>query len=228
MRHRSATIIVASLAVVLLLGGAIFLLVGRNDDERGDSGTAVGGIDLSNATKEDQAVWAFYNMKRTEPPGKRVVLLGNSMVGIPADALSKRLEDGMKLPVTVDYGAAMTSTDAIGALLKLFTKPPRYLVVDIGRYDSERGIDRGTTLSNISMVTTKAAELGVKTIVIGGIGSDGDINFSAAVRSGIGSSALFVDASPLLLDPDTRTSPLELNIQGAAALATMVQKALAS
>jgi len=227
MTNRSATVLVICLAGILLLGGGTYLLFGRNAADRGNANSAVANAGLGAISPHDQDIMSLYNMKRTKPLDNRVVLFGNALIGEPADALSKRLEDGMKLPVTVNYGAATASTDAISAMLTILVHPPRYLLLDIGRYDAENGIDRGTTISNINLIATKAAELGVTTVVIGGIGSDGDVNFAYAVQGGIESSALFVDASPLLLDPEMRISPYQLNIQGAAKLATMVQKALA-
>lgn len=227
MTNRTATIIIIVLAVLLLGGGGVYLLCGRNDLDRENNNGPVGSGQSAVASQETQDTLSFHNLKRTESLENKVLLFGNSLIGVPSEALSKRLEDSMKHPVDVRYDAAMTSTEAISGLLTVFGEhPPRYLVLDIGRYDSEHGISVDMAMANIAMIVTKAAEFDVRTAVIGGIGADGDATFAARVQPVLGSSALFVDATPLLLDTDMRTSPLELNIQGAAALATMIKKAL--
>jgi len=227
MTNRTATIIIVVLAVLLLGGGGVYLLSGRNGLDQENNNGSVGSEQSAVVTQETRDTLSFYNLKRTESLEHTVLLFGNSLIGIPSEALSKRLEDSMKLPVDVRYDASMTSTEAISRLLAVFGEhPPRYLVLDIGRYDSEHGISVDQAMTNIAMIVAKAAEFDVHTAVIGGIGADGDTTFAARVQPVLDPSTSFVDATPLLLDTDMRTSPLELNIQGAAALATMIQKAL--
>lgn len=227
MTQRTGTVVVVSVAGALIVAGGIYLLVGRNHPQPTQHTTTPEASIAAQTTGTAHDIATFLDVKAKSMPASRIELIGNSLVSAPPSVLSQRLNDETKRDVRVDDDASMTSASALSTLSGILVNPPRYLVLDLGRFDAQHGIDVVTMQSNLRTITDKAASLHVKTVVIGGISADGDVNFARSQQLGFSSdSATFVDATSLLMNPATRTSPIELNDAGAAQLATMIAHAL--
>lgn len=219
---RTNTLLGTVIGLLLLVGlvvGGWFLLSGRTKQ----SGTP-GQLNV-NVPEHLQNLEKLLAFRSTVPPDDRVVLFGNSLVQPPADIIRARLGEELKRPVEV-VSLNGTSQKAVVEVKTILQKPPKQLVLDLGRFDAAEGVEPQDTVANIGTIVTTATKNGVEVVVIGGVGSDGDIQFASFLRSIAEPPAKFVDASTLLLSGAYRDSPTVLNREGTNRLAGLLVETL--
>ncbi len=219
---RTNTILGIVIGLLLLVGlalGGWFLLSEQTKQSE------VSVQPKANVPEQIQNLENLLTFRSASPPDDRVVLLGNSLIQTNTDILRTRLNEALQRRVEA-VPLSGTSGDAVVEAKTVLQKPPKQLVLDLGRFDAAEGIQPQDTVANISAIVTTATRNGVQVVVIGGVGSDGDIQFASLLRSTAEPRAKFVDASTLLLSSAYRDSPTVLNRDGTGRLAEMLVTAL--
>ncbi|MBI4092737.1 MAG: hypothetical protein HY420_02310 [Candidatus Kerfeldbacteria bacterium] len=159
-------------------------------------------------------------------PDDRIVLFGGSLSTGNVEVLRPKLESALAYQVEIQSQPNINSRQALTALTPIFRKPPKIMILDIIRYDGASDIPFNETSSNLALLLTKFRQAGVRTVVLGGIGSDGNTQLAARLKQTIERQGTFVDASILLLSAAYRSSTTELNKAGAEKLSEELIKAL--
>lgn len=224
---RTNTLLGIVIGLLLLIGlilGSWFLL----SDRTTQSGTPA-KLNV-NVPEQIQNLENLLVYRSATLPDDRVVLFGNSLFATNIDILRTRLGEALNRRVEIvgfnDTTNDQTTNKAAVEVVSVLRQPPKQLVLDLGRFDSAAGINQPDTVANINAILTAATKNGVQVVVIGGVGSDGDIQFASFLRSISEPRAKFVDASTLLLSGIYRESPTVLNRAGTEKLVTMLVEAL--
>ncbi len=223
---RNRTIILVVIAVVVIAGSAWWLIyrAGRPADRS----TVVNQNRNAAQAQFDKDLDAFARADWRGDLDDRVELIGGSLVNVPENVMSGRIAAVTKRTVHVNFTDGMTTRQAISALSTMLgNRPPKTIVLDVGRYDSSNGIGTQETAGNIAAILLKSEDIGIRVVVIGGIGSDGNVDFASVVRPVVTEPSVFIDASAMMQNPELRTSPVELNEAGAAMLAEQVSAIVA-
>lgn len=191
-----------------------------------NSNATVSGTNADVAQQELQRdVNALVNAHWKGITEDRIELLGSSLIDVPDGALAQQLSADAKLKVHVTYAEGMTSREGIRRTTEILSsRPPLYLVIDLGRYDAVNGIPLNETIANISLIASEAFSEGVHPIVLGGIGSDGSISLASSLAPSIQTAGSFIDVTPLLIDPLLRASPTELNADGVQKMSRLISQ----
>lgn len=212
------TAVITSLVVLAVVLGGFFLW---QREARSPSETNVN----STIPEETQNVIKLLNVQPVLKPDDRIVTFGGSLISENSAVMTQQLTDGLKLKVEVVVVPG-TSAEAVVEMTKLLERPPKLLILDVGRFDGGEGLDLETTKTNVSAMAKKAQELGLTMVFIGGVGSDGNTQLADLLRLALPQGMTFVDASPLLLASTSRTSSTTLNAVGTEKLAGMLVDAL--
>jgi len=176
----------------------------------------------------DQArrLYEFSNLVPESEPDQRVVLYGDDLIAGNSQILVDVLADGLGRSIEVVPTSGTTTDEALVGLLRVLRTPPGAVVLDIGRYDRAGGLAYEQTIGNLTVISQKFSQLGVKLVVAIGPSSDGSETYAPAVRGGISEPLTFVDVSDLLLTTKYRTSTTALNPEGAKELGSRLNQAL--
>lgn len=221
--QRIITIVIAVLVVGLLAVVATLYLLRRQTTERGVN-LAV-NRPVSAEVEESQRL---IDLRPLAAPDERILLFGDSLVTSTNDIVRTTLEKGVGLAVEIDRRPRGTSRDAIVALTTALKRPPKFLILDVGRYDSVGGISEQQTVANLRLIFSKTETVGSVPILVAGISSDGNARFADLLRPAVGGQGVFVDAALLLLTSSFRTSATELNDVGAQKLAEQLLQVVKS
>jgi len=222
----NATIVLIGACILIVLIGVALWLPRANKVANANTTVFEANINASQLQLQKD-INALINARWNGITEERIELLGSSLINVPDGALAQQLSTDSKIKTHVTYAERMTSRDGIGLVAALLSeKPPRYLVLDLGRYDAQNDIPLDVTMSNISMIVSKASSTGVIPVVLGGVGSDGSINLASSLSLTAGTTGRFIDVSLLLLDPLLRVSPTELNADGTVKLSGLIAQAL--
>ncbi|MBI4090289.1 MAG: SGNH/GDSL hydrolase family protein [Candidatus Kerfeldbacteria bacterium] len=209
---RTNTTLVLVIVLLVVLGAVVVLVFGQ--PEAPEPSASSQPTEQSELATVARAFNDLAQVRAFAPPSDRVGVLGGSLFVVEDGALAKRLEQALGWPLERAVEDGMTSIGGLAAAAELLIRPPKLLVVDIGRDDTSAGVPVEQTSAAVRELVAKAVALGVKVAVIGGVGTDGNDRLATIVKSSISPSARFVDASPLLLDPTYRSSPTALNARG--------------
>lgn len=217
-RHQSSLSMIAlfgALAVALAI--VAWTLLGRSlRDGSGSGGTNVA------VNAPAQALLEFVQTQPTVAIEEKIVVYDGGLIGANAKTLQEQLQTAMDLPVEVVTVEGMTTRQAIKELTPIVRAPPKHVVIDFGRFDQSAGVPEAETTLNLRTIVQKVIDVGSRTVVIGGISSDGNTRFAEAVRASLPASAQFVDVTSFLLTTILRDSPTKLNAAGTKSLGERV------
>lgn len=176
----------------------------------------------------DQAkrLYDFSNFVPESEPDDRIVLYGDDLIAQHNQLLVDALATGLDRSVEVVPTSGTTTDESLVGLLRILRTPPAAVVLDVGRYDRAGGLTYDQTIGNLTIISQKFAQLGVKLVVAIAPSSDGSGTYVPSVRSGMAEPLVFVDASDLLLTTKYRASTTALNEDGARVLGARLIEAL--
>lgn len=226
MQLNRTKMLIGAAVVVLVFAGAVWWLLNRAEQPADNQAN----VNLKRSASEvqfDKDLDAFAKSDWRGALDDRIEIIGGSLVNVPLNIMTDRIAAETKRTVHMNFTEGMTTRQAIGTLsTMLANRPPSMIVFDIGRYDASNGISTQETVGNLSAILFKSEDLGIRTVVIGGTGADGNIELASLIHPAVTGSAIFIDASSMLQNPELRTSPVELNDSGEAMLAEQVSAVL--
>lgn len=217
---RTNTTLALMIGVLAVLGLVLAFVVSRPEQPRSPLVNQFG-----EPTGVVAVVEAFSTLARVQPltpPDDRVALVGGSLFTAERDALGQRVELVLGWPLERVVTDGMTSVDALTAVAQVLVHPPKLMVLDLGRDDASAGVTIEQTTTALRELVAKASGLGVKVVVLGGVGTDGNDRLATIVTSAVSPTARFIDASPWLLDAAYRINPATLNARGVEQLGNQV------
>lgn len=217
----SFTTITLFVVLVVVFGVGSWMLLRKPTDR-----SSTGPVTTVVVKEQQQAINDFLKVQPTVALEEKIFVYDGGLIGANATVIQNQLQQALNLPVEVAPVQGITTRDAIADLTPRFRTPPKYFVVDLGRYDPAAGIQEAETILNLTSIVQKILGIGSRAIVIGGVSSDGNTRFAESVRALLPTPARFIDATSLLLTPSLRTSPTELNAPGVKNLGERVVAAL--
>lgn len=214
-------------ALVVLAGGATWLLTNRPKTSGQPNVNAPQNLNAADAQFQKD-LDAFARADWRGALDDRIELIGGSLINVPTNVLSDRIAAATSRKTRVSFTERMTTRQAISTLSTMLkNRPPDTIVLDVGRYDALSRITTKETEGNLSAIVTKSDAIGIRVVVIGGIGADGNTDLATIVRPAVAAPAVFVDASMILQDSALRESIDVLNEAGASILAEQVIRVIA-
>jgi hypothetical protein len=220
--ERILEIVVAGfVGIILILVVVLFVI--RNASQK----TETTNTNMpAQVTEKQRIVTNFISKQPSAKPNDRIVLYGSSLITGAAE--KKQLTDALNFSVDVMYVEHGSTDAAINDLYALLDAPPKYLIIDVGRYDVASGVSMNDTTSNLEVITMKFHEAGTSVFVVTGVGSDGNSTLGGLIKGIVGSNATAVDATAYLMTGQYREDPTQLNDQGYDRLAADLVSAVRS
>lgn len=207
--RRTLSYVIVGLAVVAV---GLTVVWWRRDSS--PSSTTTTNTASAQVTDEVRRVAAFADVQPQRPRDERIVLFGDSLTTSNTATVERRVKEAFgQTPelITTNQG---TSILALTGLIPVVESPPRVLIVDITRYDGANDITMDHTLANLALIKQKADQIGTTFVVVLGPSSDNNLKHAAALKAGISSDILTIDATDLMMTTRYRESLQVLNEAG--------------